>query len=193
VALHLSPLVPVAAGRFIRKRLCAHLSNRDSEENCMREESIGNACRRTDVDAQIERCVQFALRGALANHCANDERRRQKRHPFPYPIRLIPVDSRSEAIDDPIIVLGKHLTSHGLDFYYQHPVSHRRVIASFDCELQERSEILMDLTWCRFNGHGWYENGGRFLSAVNTSATDASSGIVTQVDAVISTIDVAAV
>lgn len=132
----------------------------------MQNESPISARRRTGVDDQIERCVQFALRGASPNR-SHDERRREKRHPFPYPVRLIPVNIRGESTGDPIVVLGKHLTNQGLDFYYQHPVSHRRVIASFDCESHERVEVLMDLTWCRFNGHGWYENGGRFLSAIN--------------------------
>ena len=40
----------------------------------------------------------------------------------------------------------------------------------------------MDLTWCRFNGHGWYENGGRFLAAVNLPATDRPLSLVTHVD-----------
>lgn len=137
----------------------------------MQYESSSNVCRRIGVDQQIERCVQFALRGASPNR-THDERRRQKRHPFPYPVRLIPVNTRGDMLGDPIVVLGKHLSNQGLDFYYQHPVSHRRVIASFDCESQGRVEMLMDLTWCRFSGHGWYENGGRFLSVSSSATTE---------------------
>ncbi|MDA1051246.1 MAG: hypothetical protein O3C40_12310 [Planctomycetota bacterium] len=137
----------------------------------MQQESRGNAKRRMGVDEQIERCVQFALQGASPNR-SHDERRRHKRHPFPYPVRLLPVNARNEIVGEPIVVLGKHLTNQGFDFYYQHPVSYRRVIVSFDCELSERVEMLMDLTWCRFNGHGWYENGGRFLSAIDRPVPD---------------------
>jgi hypothetical protein len=91
---------------------------------------------------------------------------------------LLPVNARGEVLDDPIVVLGKHLTNHGFDFYYQQAVSHRRVIASFDCESNARVEMLMELTWCRFSGHGWYENGGRFLSAVNAPSPSRSWPVI---------------
>ena len=154
--------------------------HRHREGTSVQKESPSNALRRTAVNEQIERCVQFALRGTSPNR-THDERRRQKRHPFPYPVRLLPVNARGDALGDPIVVLGKHLTNHGFDFYYQHPLSHRRVIASFDCETNEGVKMLLDLTWCRFSGHGWYENGGRFLSAVNSPAHARSLPAVAQV------------
>ena len=92
----------------------------------MQSESTGKPNRRAGVDEQIERCVQFALRGSSPSR-ALDERRRHKRHPFPYPVRVFPVNALNEVTDDPILVIGKHLTSQGFDFYFQHPVSHRRV------------------------------------------------------------------
>ncbi|MFP8871055.1 MAG: hypothetical protein VCB43_06330 [Myxococcota bacterium] len=160
----------------------------------MQHESPEITLRRSESSQQIERCVQFALRGALANHCvhhANEERRRAKRHPFPYPVRLTPVDARGNATDETIIVLGKHLTSCGLDFYYQHAVSHRRVVATFDCEVNQRAELLMDLTWCRFSGHGWYENGGRFLSVVNPPQKDTPLGIAAALEPVLAVAEAA--
>jgi hypothetical protein len=33
--------------------------------------------------------------------------------------------------------------------------------------------FLIDLTWCRFNRHGWYESGGRFLQAVLSPVEEA--------------------
>jgi len=154
----------------------------------VQQQAPGKTPRRPGVDEQIARCVQFALHGASSKR-SHDERRRQKRHPFPYPVRLLPVDARGELVGEPIVVLGKHLTNQGLDFYFQHPVPHRRVIASFDCESPERVEILMDLSWCRFNGHGWHENGGRFLAAINPAATDRSLSLVAHVEAVVSSIN----
>ncbi len=100
-------------------------------------------------------------------------------------MRLLPVNARGNAIGEAIVVLGKHLSNQGLDFYFHRPVSHRRVIASFDGELPDRIEMLMDLTWCRFNGHGWYENGGRFLSAFKPLPNQQSLNIVTLVDSVV--------
>ncbi len=127
--------------------------------------------RRIGVDEHIERCVQFALRGATPSR-SHDERRRLKRHPFPYPVRLTPVNTKNEPTGDAVVVLGKHLTNQGLDFYYQKPIAARRVIALFDCDASEKVELLVDLTWCRFGSHGWYENGGRFLAAINAQPTD---------------------
>src|SRR5262245_6424624 len=60
------------------------------------------------------------------------ERRREQRYPFPYPIRLTPVTADGcVAHADSIIVLGKHLSEHGVDFYYTEPVPHRHVIVTF--------------------------------------------------------------
>ncbi len=127
--------------------------------------------RRSGIDEKIELCVQFALRGAMPSR-SHDERRRLKRHPFPYPVRLTPVNAKNEPTEESVVVLGKHLTNQGLDFYFQKPISARRVIASFDCDVADKVEVLMELTWCRFGSHGWYENGGRFLSAVSTPTTN---------------------
>lgn len=155
----------------------------------MRHDSSNISPRRPGADEQIERCVQFALRGA-SPHRTCEERRRQKRHPFPYPVHLVPVNAHGKAAGDPIVVLGKHLTNQGLDFYYHHPVSHRRVIVGFECESPERVEILMDLTWCRFSGHGWYENGGRFLSVVDSLPASEPLCLVADVADVVSSVNV---
>jgi hypothetical protein len=92
------------------------------------------------------------------------ERRRDRRYPFPYPIRLVPVTADGCTPDgDEIVVLGKHLSEHGLDFYHRDPLPHRWVLAIFDAGPAGQITRLMELTWCRFGQHGWYENGGRFL------------------------------
>lgn len=101
------------------------------------------------------------------------ERRREKRHPYPYPIYLTPVgrDGRTPE-GKSFCVVGKHLSEHGLDFYHREPLPHRRVIASLACGSGTWVGLLMDLSWCRFCRHGWYDNGGRFLHVV-TSPLDA--------------------
>lgn len=92
------------------------------------------------------------------------ERRRETRHPFPYPIYLSPA-----APDDdwpngpPLVVLGRHLSECGLDFYHQQPLAVRRVIASFDLGHARWLGVQLDLSWCQFNRFGWYVSGGRFL------------------------------
>ncbi len=95
------------------------------------------------------------------------DRRCDRREPYPYPIRVTPLNANSlPEIDDTIVVVGKHLSERGLDFYYRAPVPYRRVITSWEYGNGRWLGLLLDLRWCRSSGHGWYENGGRFLKAV---------------------------
>ena len=64
-----------------------------------------------------------------------------------------------------IVVVGKHLSERGLGFFYQQPLPHRRMIASLEGQ-EAWAGFLINITWCRFTRHGWYESGGRFLQAV---------------------------
>ena len=106
------------------------------------------------------------------------ERRMETRHPFPHPVYLTPVDSRTlQPCGPTIVAVGKHLSDHGLDFFYQTVVPHRRVIASLPRRDGGWLGLLMDLTWCRFTGHGWYENGGRFLKVVPSPLAQPSGHV----------------
>lgn len=112
----------------------------------------------------------YAVRSLLGTHHGHSsglERRREQRFPYPYPIRLTPVSNDGTVPPaESVVVLGKHLNEHGLDFYYKDPLAYRRVIASFERHGCAAMHILMELTWCRFGRHGWYENGGRFLQVL---------------------------
>jgi hypothetical protein len=67
-----------------------------------------------------------------------------------------------------LVVIGKHLSEHGLDFYHRQPVPQRRVIASLDGGSAGWVGLLLELNWCRFTRHGWYDNGGRFVAIVDS-------------------------
>lgn len=100
---------------------------------------------------------------------ANSDHRCDRREPFPYMIRATPLNQNGDPeIDETIVVLGKHLSERGLDFYYSTPVPFRRIITSWECRDGEWLGLLLDLRWCRSSGHGWYENGGRFLQVVDS-------------------------
>lgn len=103
------------------------------------------------------------------------ERRREKRHPFPYPVYLTPVarDGLMPA-GGTLVVLGKHLSELGFDFYHREPLPHRRAIVSFEAASGTWVGVLLDLSWCRFGRHGWYDNGGRFLAVVPSPLADES-------------------
>src|SRR5262245_12916078 len=95
------------------------------------------------------------------------ERRRESRYPYPSPLHLTPFgeDGLPEVLRT-FVVIGKHLAPHGVDFYCGQPIADRRVIASLDCGIEGWVGLVLELGWCRFNRHGWYDNGGRFTAVV---------------------------
>jgi hypothetical protein len=95
------------------------------------------------------------------------ERRREARFPYPYPIHLTPYGEGGRAdVNRTFVVIGKHLAPHGIDFYCPQPLAERRVIASLDCGREGWIGLIVELAWCRFSRHGWYDNGGRFIGVV---------------------------
>ena len=117
-------------------------------------------------DQQVQERVQEILQ-QHRHRPSGCDRRGDRREPFPYPIYVTPVaDDGSVLKDETIVVLGKHLSERGLDFYYEAPLPHRRVIASWESRDGSWLALLLDLRWCRSTKHGWYENGGRFLQVV---------------------------
>ena len=114
----------------------------------------------------IARSVRQALSAAERPWCGA-ERRREPRMPYPYPIYLTPLTPADQPLaDDTIVVIGKHLSDHGVDFYHREALPYRRVIASLDVGELGWIGLLLELTWCRFTRYGWYDNGGRFLAVV---------------------------
>lgn len=96
-----------------------------------------------------------------------EERREYVRHPFPYLLRIQPVDTESFIpCAKPVVAVGKQLSEKGIDFYYQEPLPFRYVIASLQRGYANWLSFLVDLKWCRFSELGWYENGGRFVKVI---------------------------
>jgi len=112
------------------------------------------------------------LLARLYPHGRCPERRSEARFPFPYLVRLTPVkdDGRTQ-LGPPVVVVGKHISEHGLGFYHPTPLPYRRVKAEVLGGGDEAANlcVLMDLTWCRFNREGWYDGGGRFLEMISVS------------------------
>jgi hypothetical protein len=97
----------------------------------------------------------------------NSERRAVQRYPYPNLLYLTPVGTDGVSPSgDSIVVVGKHLSERGLGFFYQQPLPNRRMIASLQSQESRFVAFLIDITWCRFTQHGWYDSGGRFLQAV---------------------------
>ena len=80
---------------------------------------------------------------------------------------MTPVDANGkETGETPFTVIGRHLSEQGLDFYSKDAVPHRYLVASIPVGEAQAIEIVLDLNWCRFGQHGWYENGGKFTQVV---------------------------
>jgi hypothetical protein len=118
------------------------------------------------ADEALRRQVWGLLAG-LAPQAHHPERRTVQRFPYPNLLYLTPVaaDGMTPA-GDSIVVVGKHLSERGLGFFYQYPLPNRRMIASLEGKDARYVGFLVDITWCRFTQHGWYDSGGRFLCAV---------------------------
>jgi len=110
--------------------------------------------------------VRLAVSSAQPSRYQN-ERRRDHRYPFPHPIRLTPLAPDGAPMEHcEIVVIGKTLTERGLDFYHNEAVPYRHAIAWLPCGANHWIGLAVELTWCRFNGYGWYENGGQFSGAL---------------------------
>jgi hypothetical protein len=95
------------------------------------------------------------------------ERRFEQRFPYPQLLYLTPLaDDGASPGGDSIIVVGKHLSESGLSFFHQRPLAHRRMIASLEERGRRWVGFVIDISWCRFTQHGWYDSGGQFLEAV---------------------------
>jgi hypothetical protein len=118
------------------------------------------------VDETIRRQVWGLLAGLYPNG-KSYERRIDQRFPYPHLVYLTPVaDDGVTPSGNSLVVVGKHLSERGLGFYHQQPLPYRRMIASLQGVDGHWIGFLIDLAWCRFTQHGWYDSGGRLLQAV---------------------------
>jgi hypothetical protein len=112
---------------------------------------------------QIGEQVRLAL-SAVQRASSAPERRRTQRFAYPQLIEITPVDPETlEAVGEPLVVVGKQISENGLGFYHCAPLPQRYIIVSLERGFRGPVRLLLDLSWCRFTRHGWYESGGRFL------------------------------
>lgn len=91
------------------------------------------------------------------------ERRRDARVAYPFPIDIMPIDSRGFIrTEQQVSVIGRFLSHRGLDFYHVHPLPFSR----YRCILSAYGQsivVTLVVGWSRCNEHGWMESGGRFV------------------------------
>lgn len=129
--------------------------------------------------APSETLVALQVRGLLARSSPGAlpcERRKTGRTPFPHLVQLTPVDRRTaQPVGSPIVVVAKELSTRGLGFFHQFPLSYRRASVTLEDAEGHPLCLLIDLSWCRFTRLGWYESGGRFLQVLSPLGSDATT------------------
>ncbi len=97
------------------------------------------------------------------------DRRNERRYPYPYLVRLIPVAKDGTVLhDESLVAVGKHLSDRGIGFYHPKPIPHRYMVVSMESSDGEGAVFIVDLGWCRFTRQGWYESGGKFLDVFSS-------------------------
>ena len=95
------------------------------------------------------------------------DRRNERRYPYPYLVRLFPIDRDGTVLHgEAVVAVGKHLSDRGIGFYHPRPLPHRHMIAALESSDGTISAFVVDLGWCRFTRQGWYESGGRFVDVL---------------------------
>jgi hypothetical protein len=139
-------------------------------EHCMKTAAALCNLDRVASAATVDPDIRSGIQSLLASYYPDGlvvERRRERRFPYPHPVHLTPVaDDDCTPLAEPMVVIGKHLSEGGLGFFHQHPLACRRALVSLEQADGRWFGLIIDLTWCRFTRHGWYESGGRFLKAV---------------------------
>ena len=116
----------------------------------------------------VENCFELILE-SHKNRGVTCERRNYPRFDYSMPVFLTPLDEAGEPqLDETIGVIGRQISEKGFDFYNKDPIAAKFVIASFEFSPNRWLSLKMNLKWCRFGRHGYFENGGEFLEVVDS-------------------------
>ena len=120
-----------------------------------------------EAESTLAGHIRARIRGLLDSMhpaTAERERRRDERFAFPRIVYLMAsADGEADSRGEVLAVVGKDLSELGLGFFHSEPILARRAIVSLPDPAHGWLSLLMELRWCRFIRHGWYESGGRFL------------------------------
>ncbi len=115
-----------------------------------------DACR----DQGLGDCLPLLVNGMAT--VEQSDRRSEKRHAFPYPIRMRTANRSGEQQgEESIVVLGKSLSNNCLEFYFHLAVPERWMLAALPCGEDQFLQVLIELEWCRFSHEGCYINVGK--------------------------------
>lgn len=121
-------------------------------------------------DQEVENIIRRAVAGKQPLDRRIDQRR-DARYAYPYPLTLVPLEvaQRGDQVKG-IPAIGKQVTIRGIDFYTTSPITAKEVVCTFHSPICSYA-LILELTWCRHNAQGWFENGGRFIEVWNSPAS----------------------
>ena len=132
----------------------------------------------------VRRQVWSLLAGMYPQRITN-ERRRSERYAFPQLLYLLPSVAGGGPQNSSIVVVGKTLSEGGLGFFHREPIAHRQMIALIEDANHASIAFLIDIRWCRFTVHGWYESGSRLLDVVDLPVNSLPTASVRQRPAIL--------
>jgi len=116
--------------------------------------------------ARLDRNVRRMLERLFAE--PHPERRDIRRYSFPLLLKLTPVNGASLVEHgDSTTVIGKDISERGIGMYHREPLPYRTAVAEFSDGCGQRTSLLVELLWCRFDRRGWYESGGRLIRVLS--------------------------
>jgi hypothetical protein len=93
-------------------------------------------------------------------------RRTEQRYPFACLAHVAPVGDDGKPVGKPIVAATKNISEGGISFFHPANLPYRRVVLTFERDDVAPVSFLVDVNWCRFTRHGWYESGGRLMQVV---------------------------
>lgn len=103
-------------------------------------------------------------------------RRGQQRYPFACLTNIQPVAEDSlTPTGEPIVAATKNISEAGISFFHAANLPYRRVVLTFEYDDLATISFLVDVSWCRFTRHGWYESGGRLLQILKTRQLEGAA------------------
>jgi hypothetical protein len=129
--------------------------------------------------ARLDESVRLSVRSLVARMFPGGlpvERRNQGRYPYPFLLRIVPVESDGVTpAREAVVVVGRDLSERGMGFFHPQPLNDRYAVATLQDNSGRSMSLLLDVSWCRFTSYGWYVSGGRFLRVVDPPAPRGES------------------
>lgn len=93
-----------------------------------------------------------------------DERRNRERFYISCSMHLTPLDRNGQLLQhETIVIVGRDMSSTGISFSHECPISHRRAVVTLNNPKVGRLSVEVEILWTRPTPLGLYESGCRLV------------------------------